>query len=99
MFWNKSFIPSTTLALGGISVRLGKTGSISLLERAIPRLEASNDFLEFVEIFGKINHKQATECIKEILKNHTDARSDVKEKCLELLQDKDPEFVAEFESR
>ena len=95
------FLAVTMLVLVDFSVSLNMTDSVPILKRAIVHLKVGQvDHIlpnKLMIFFDKFNDPEG---IKEILTNHaTNGMPDVKEKCLELLQKHNPEFVEEWRSR
>lgn len=95
------FLTFTVFSLGWVSIQLDKSESVSILRRAIPHLKdlqlEHESLKKLAEHFNKFNEPEG---IKEILRHHgTTILSEVKEKCLELLQKHDPEFVAKWRAR
>ena len=104
------FLTWTAFSLAAVSVELNKRDSVPILRRAISDLDPhqspaplhlllrdfynSNALSDLAEYFDKFN---APEGIKEILEHHAaSGMPDVEEKCLELLQKHDSEFVTEW---
>ena len=95
------FLAVTMLVLVDFSVSLNMTDSVPILKRAIVHLKVGQvDHIlpnKLMIFFDKFNDPEG---IKEILTNHaTNGMPDVKEKCLELLQKHDPEFVEQWRAR
>lgn len=95
------FLTWTVFSLARISVGLHKEDSVSMLRRTVTNLEVLHyqydDLKVLVEYFGAFNEPES---IKEILTNNlTDNMPDVEDKCLELLQKHDPEFVKEWKAQ
>ena len=95
------FLAGTVFSLGWVSVELNIGDSVPILRMAIPHLQISQ--LEHQAIknlarqFDIFNDPAG---IKEILTQHvTDGMTDVENKCLELLQKHDPEFVKEWRTK
>ena len=90
----------TAFSLAYVSNKLNKRDSVSILKRAIPFFRTSlyeeqhlSNLSEYFDRFKK------PDGIKEILKNGlTDGMPDVEDKCLELLQEKAPEFVEKWKA-
>ena len=92
------FLTWTVLSLGWVSVRLDKRDAVSILKEAIPHLEGTQlenkDLIQLARHFDRFNEAAG---IKEILTNHVaSGRSDVEEKCLELMGKYDRDFVQEW---
>ena len=73
---------------------------MSILKRAIPFFrvlsDENHDLKSLAEHFGRFNEPEG---IKDILTNGlTDGMPDVEDKCLELLQEKAPEFVEKWQA-
>ena len=94
------FLTETVYSLAWISIKLNIGDSVPILRMAIPYLQirqqepqAIKNLARYFDIFNE------PAGIKEILINHVASESssmeEVKERCLELLQKHDPEFVAE----
>ena len=89
------FLMRTVFSLARVSIQLDRRDSVPILIRAMSHFEhpGHEDLGNLAEYFDMLN---APEGIKEVLTNHaTNGMPDVKEKCLELLQKHDPEFVTE----
>ena len=89
------FLTWTAYYLIYIDVELGMDDSVSMIKKAIPNLDnlqqLSHVVDRLVEYFVTFDEPEG---IKEILTNSlTDQMPDVEDKCLELLQKHDPEFV------
>ena len=89
------FLTWTAYYLIYIDVELGMDDSVSMIKKAIPNLDnlqqLSHIVDRLVEYFVTFDEPEG---IKEILTNGlTDQMPDVEDKCLELLQKHDPEFV------
>ena len=98
------FLTWTVFALGWVSVELDIRDSVPILRKAIPHLkdlQYEHDALS--NLVGHFDSLNEPEAIKEILTNHvTDESSgmeEVEDRCLELLQKYDPEFVNEWRSK
>ena len=90
----------TAFCLACISSELNKRDSMSILKRAIPFFrvlsDENHDLKSLAEHFGRFNEPEG---IKDILTNGlTDGMPDVEDKCLELLQEKAPEFVEKWQA-
>ena len=96
------FLTGTVFALMWVDLKLRMGDSVSILKTAIPHLkDPGREVLSaLTEYFDRFNEPVG---IKEILINHvTSERSgmeDVENKCLELLQKHDPEFVEEWRAK
>ena len=95
------FLVNTISLLADVSVELNMKDSVSILRKAIPHLKDLHQQPEglkrLVEHFDKFNEPEG---IKEILTDHLTSEmfylGEVEEKCLELLQKHNPEFVTEW---
>ena len=98
------FLTETVFLLVWVSFQLDIGDAVPILRRAIPHLKnlqteqiRLGNLARYFDIFNE------PEGIKEILTNHvTDESSgmeEVENRCLELLQKHDPEFVAEWRAR
>lgn len=97
------FLTWTVLSLAKVSIKLNRIGSASLLRKSIPDLQVStNEHMEshleslatYLDVFNE------PDGIKELLTTHGQSlRSHVVDKCLELLQKHDPEFVENWRSQ
>ena len=98
------FLTETVFVLVWVGFKLNMGGSVSILKMAIPHLKnlqtqqiPLGNLARYFDIFNE------PEGIKEILTNHvTGEVSDMAEaenRCLELLQRHDPEFVNEWRTR
>ena len=89
----------TVLSLAWVSIKLDIRDSVSILRRAMSHFETPGykDLSELVEYFNQFNEPAG---IKEILTQHvTDGMPDVENRCLELLQKYQPEFVENWRPR
>ena len=94
-------LTSTVFTLAGVSVELNEGDSVPILRKIIPDLEipshAENVLIKFAEYFDTFN---APEGIKDILTNGlTDEMPNVETRCLELLEEYDPNFVRDWRER
>ena len=94
-------ITSITFTLVDANDELNKKDSVSLIRKAIPILNIYFEYEDalngLVMLFEKY---QEYEGIKEILTNGlTENMSDVEEKCLELLEKHDPDFVKDWKEK
>ena len=98
------FLTETAFSLAWVSIKLNIGDSVPILKMAIPHLQirqqehqAIKNLARYFDIFND------PAGIKEILISHvTSERSDMEEvedRCLELLQKHDPEFVQEWRTR
>ena len=97
------FLTWTALSLAKVSVKLNRVGLAPLLRKSIPDLQVStNEHMEsqleslatYLDIFNE------PDGIKELLTTHGQSlRSHVVDKCLELLQKRDPEFVVKWRAQ
>ena len=95
------FLAWTAFYLAGISIELKIDNSVSVMKKAIPDLKnsesLSNVLSMLVKYFDTFNEPEG---IKEILTNGlTDEMPDVEERCLELLQKHDPDFVSNWKAQ
>ncbi len=96
-----TFLSWTIFSLTDVGLKLDRGDSADMLKKVIPdlkNLEQNSTMLEIlVDYFDKF---QEPEGIKEVLTNDlTDNLPDVEEKCLELLQKHDPNFVKEWKAQ
>lgn len=93
-------ITSITFSLVYANSEINKKDSLSVIRKAIPILNISLDdgdnLMKLVEYFDKFN---APEGIKEILKHFGSTNSEIKEVCLNLLQEHDPDFVKDWKDK
>ena len=95
------FLTETVSLLVWVSFQLDIGDSVPILRRAIPHLKnlqtqqiPLGNLARYFDIFNE------PEGIKEILNQHvTSGMSDAEDRCLELLQKHDPEFVNEWRAR
>ena len=98
------FLTEIVYSLAWVSIKLNIGDSVSILKMAIPYLQigqqehqAIKNLARYFDIFNE------SAGIKEILINHVTSESsgmeEVEERCLELLQKHDPEFVKEWRAR
>ena len=87
-----------SLALVGLKLRIGD--SVSILRMAIPQLDiGQNERIGLKNLAWYFDRFNEPLGIKEILaKEATRGMSDVVDRCLDLLQKHDPEFVAKWRS-
>ena len=93
------FLMWTVLSLTWVSVELNIRDSVSIVREAMSHFQhpGNKDLSVLVKSFDRFNEPAG---IKEILTQHvTDGMTDVENRCLELLQKHDPEFVAEWRAR
>ncbi len=96
------FLGTTVVSLAKVSIKLNTVDSIPILKTAIPYLKNLKPgdlegLSELAEYFDKFNEPEG---IKEILINHiTSGMPEVEDRCLELLQKHDTEFVKEWRAR
>ena len=91
----------TAFSLAYVSNELNKGDSASILKKAIPFLEDTpfedQAVKDLAEYFDRFNEPEG---IKDILTNGlTDRMPEVETRCLELLQNHDPDFVNEWRSQ
>ena len=94
------FLTWTVYYLIYIDIELGMDDSVSMIKKAIPNLDNSQQLPHvvgrLVEYFNTFNEPEG---IKEILTNDlTDGMPDVETQCLELLEKHDPEFVRNWKA-
>ena len=103
-----SVLTLTTLALSDISVELNVGDSVSLLKRSIPHLKIEQTGRIVIDSLVRcFDNFHEPDGIKEILTNHLpgemhkweSVQGSVENKCLELLQKYDPDFVEEWRAR
>ena len=93
------FLMRTVFSLARVSIQLDRRDSVPILIRAMSHFEhpGHEDLGNLAEYFDIFNEPEG---IKEILTNHVTSEAsgmeDVEEKCLELLQKHDPEFVEQW---
>ena len=95
------FLTETVFSLAWVSIKLNIKDSVPILRMAIPYLQirqqehqAIKNLARYFDIFNE------PAGIKEILTQHvTDGMTEVENKCLELLQKHDPEFVKKWRIR
>ena len=102
------FLTQTVFSLADIGVKLGIGDSVSILRRAIPDLNVPlleyGTLSKLAEYFDRFRDPDG---IKEILKNNSEDevvgfysfQESIEDKCLELLQKHDPEFVEEWQAQ
>ena len=93
------FLMQTVLSLVWVGIELDMRSSVSIVREAISHFETPGykDLDALVEYFDRFNEPEG---IKEILTQHvTDGMPDVEDKCLELLQKHDLEFVEEWRAQ
>ena len=93
------FLMETVLSLAWVSIKLDIRDSVSILRKAMSHFQhpGHKDLSALVEYFDRLNEPAG---IKEILTQYvTDGMTDIENKCLELLQKHDPEFVNEWRAR
>ena len=103
-----SFLTQTVSSLTGVGIKLDIGDSVPILRRAISHLKVTQlereDLSDLAGYFDRFNESKG---IKEILTNHvrdkipgfTQWQKHVEDRCLELLQKHDPEFVKEWRTR
>lgn len=94
-------LPPTIKSLADIGVKSNKGDWVAILRRSIPHLEVLqpgfNVLTDLAAYFGKFNE---TGGIKEILNYHgTNLPPEIIDKCLELLQRHDPEYVEKWRTQ
>ena len=99
------FLTWTVFALGWVSVELDVKDSVPLLKKAIPYLNLKNLQQEYdnlgnlAENFDKLNEPAGIKEILNYVASKSSGMEDVENRCLELLQRHDPEFVNEWRAR
>ena len=103
------FLTRTVFVLAGVSVKLDMGDSVFIVRRGIPHLKdlKQRDLEELSELARYFDIFNEPEGIKEILTNHLEdeipnmdsLQKRVEDKCLELLESYDPEFVEEWKAR
>ena len=93
-------LTQTVFSLARVSGELNTKDSVSLLKMAIPALEIESrenqDLIDLLQHFDKFNEPEG---LKEILIHHAaNGMPGVENKCLELLQKYDPEFVEKWKA-
>ena len=96
--YKRWLLTPTVFTLTEVSIALNKSDSVSILRKSIADLEVpvyrGDDLMNLVEYFYKFD---ATEGIKEIMRHGlTNETPDVETRCLELLENLDPEFVSDW---
>ena len=88
-------LTETVRSFARVSASLDMRGSISILRRAIPHFETA-----LVELAGHFDIFNEPVAIKDILmQRDRDIHSGVEDKCLELLEKYDPEFVEKWRAQ
>ena len=93
------FLTWTVFSLGWVSVELEVKDSVPLLKKAIPDLNLKNLQQEYdnlgnlAEDFDKLNEPAGIQEILNYVANENSNMEEVKDRCLELLQKYDSEFV------
>ena len=103
------FLKQTVFVLATVSIKLGLRGSIPIVRKAIPHLKNLTqadfeDLSELAEYFDIFNEPKG---VTDILINHREDgrpymisfQKRLEDKCLELLEKHDPEFVKEWRKR
>ena len=99
------FLTWAVFSLGWVSVELDVKDSVPLLKKAIPYLNLKNLQQEYdnlgnlAENFGKLNEPTGIKEILNYVENESSNMEDIEDRCLELLQKYDPEFVKEWRAR
>ena len=103
-----SFLTQTVFSLTDVGIKLDIGDSVPILRRAIPHLKVPQlereDLSDLAGYFDRFNEPEG---IKEILINHVrdkipgfnEWQKYVEDRCLELLQRHDPEFVEKWRAR
>ena len=96
------FLTLTTFLLSEVGLKLDVGDSVSVLRLAIPHLQlqveqsdlqALKNLIRYFDVFN------APEGIKEILTYYAAAKTGLEDKCLELLQKHDPDFVKNWKAQ
>ena len=93
------FLMWTVLSLTWVSIKLNMRDSVLIVRKAMSHFQhpGHEDLSILIEYFDRFNEPAG---IKEILANHvTSGMPEVKDRCLELFQKYDPEFVKEQRAR
>ena len=93
------FLMWTVFSLIWVSIKLDIRDSVSIVRETMSNFETPGykDLSVLVEYFDRFNEPGG---VKEILTQHvTDGMTDVENKCLELLQKHDPEFVKKWRTK
>lgn len=95
------FLTHTAFSLGWVSLKLNFGDSVSVLRLAIPHLQVGQSDINALKNFARhFDVFNDSEGIKEILTYHAaDKIPELEEKCLELLEKHDPDFVKEWKSQ
>lgn len=94
------FLTGTALSLTDIGLQLNRGSSVTILRKAIPDLNLQVERDGPVMLARYFERYNEPDGIKEILTNHhTSLPSGVADKCLELLQGHDPQFVNNWRAR
>ena len=99
------FLTWTVFALGWVSVELDVKDSVPLLKKAIPYLNLKNLQQEYdnlgnlAENFDKLNEPAGIKEILNYVASESSGMEDVENRCLELLQKHDPEYVEKWRAR
>ena len=91
------FLTWTAFSLGSVSIKMNIGDSVSVLRLAIPHLQVDNSDLNTLKDFARhFDVFNSPEGIKEIYNIHAKGKiHELEEKCLELLEKHDPDFVEE----
>ena len=91
------FLTWTAFSLGWVSLKLNIGDSVSVMRLAIPHLQVGQSDLQALQNFARqFDIFNAPEGIKEILTHYAaDKMPELEEKCLNLLEKYDPDFVRE----
>ena len=94
------FLTGTAFSLTEIGLQLNRGSSVAILRKAIPGLNLPGERDGPIMIARYFERYNELDGIKEILTYHgKDLTSDVVDKCLELLEKHDPEFVEEWRTQ
>ena len=96
-----AYLTWTVFSLAYVGIKLNKSESASILRRTIPYLDVRSDedqaLKNLARLFDIFNEPTG---IKEILTYHAAGKmTEVEDKCLELLEKHDPDFVKEWKAQ
>ena len=99
--YRDSLLTLTVFTLAKVSVEMNKRDAVYMIKKSIPDLKVDSreeeGLKDLVDYFDKF---KATEGIKEIMRQGlTDEVPDIEIRCLELLENLDPEFVNDWRER
>ena len=95
------FLTWTAFSLGWVSLKLNIGDSVSVLRLAIPHLQVDHSDIQALKNFARhFDVFNNPEGIKEILNVHAKGKMpELEEKCLQLLEKHDPNFVKEWKDK